>query len=123
MKYSTWKRIGHIYYRYTPTYGTPVIYMYSYNLISPLQSKNARFIYKIEINECFIHIKCTKVINYYIINSIFSFSIVNCRLPDAWSGRWFQSGIANAVLIDNKSIEGKGTCYESSGDKFLFVEK
>ncbi|OXA40423.1 hypothetical protein Fcan01_24631 [Folsomia candida] len=48
---------------------------------------------------------------------------MNCRLPDAWSGKWFQSGIPNPVLIDSKSIEGKGTCYEMMGDKFLFVEK
>jgi hypothetical protein len=47
----------------------------------------------------------------------------NCRLPESWKGKWFQSGIPNPILIDSKSIEGKGTCYESSGDKFLFVEK
>ncbi|CAL8089133.1 unnamed protein product [Orchesella dallaii] len=47
----------------------------------------------------------------------------NCRLPDSWKGRWFQSGIPNPILIDTRFIEGKGTCYESSGDKFLFVEK
>lgn len=45
----------------------------------------------------------------------------NCFLPESWKGRWFQSGVSSPILIDSKSMAEKGTCYERSGDKFLFV--
>lgn len=48
---------------------------------------------------------------------------VNCKLPESWKGRWFQSGIQNPIVIDRMFIEGKGTCYEMEEDKYLFVEK
>ena len=56
-----------------------------------------------------------------------SSSLINsssgCRLPEPWKGKWFQSGVQSPLEIKARSMETKGICYESSGDKFLFVEQ
>jgi len=47
----------------------------------------------------------------------------NCRLPEGWKGKWFQSGLnQHSITIDGKSIGSKGICTESSADKFLFYD-
>ncbi|KAF2883750.1 hypothetical protein ILUMI_22414 [Ignelater luminosus] len=47
-----------------------------------------------------------------------------CTFPEAWSGRWFQSGIPNPVLINRTHIETKGECYEQGDDtKYLVYDR
>ncbi|KAF4516763.1 hypothetical protein B566_EDAN004602, partial [Ephemera danica] len=46
-----------------------------------------------------------------------------CRFPEAWSGRWFQSGVTQLLAINASLIETKGSCVENDGDKFILEDK
>ncbi|XP_029158756.1 uncharacterized protein LOC114931019 isoform X1 [Nylanderia fulva] len=42
-----------------------------------------------------------------------------CTFPEEWYGRWFQSGIADLVIVNGSEITSKGVCRDRIGDKFL----
>ncbi|KAF4516761.1 hypothetical protein B566_EDAN004600 [Ephemera danica] len=46
-----------------------------------------------------------------------------CRFPEAWSGRWFQSGVTQLLAINASLIETKGSCVENDGDKYILEDK
>ncbi|XP_039295672.1 uncharacterized protein LOC111057455 [Nilaparvata lugens] len=46
----------------------------------------------------------------------------SCTFPEDWAGRWFQSGV-RTVIINSTSIQYKGNCIQSEGDKFLIEDK
>ncbi|KAF4516758.1 hypothetical protein B566_EDAN004597 [Ephemera danica] len=45
-----------------------------------------------------------------------------CRFPEAWSGRWFQSGVTQLLAINASLIETKGSCVENDGDKYILED-
>ncbi|GAU93972.1 hypothetical protein RvY_05822 [Ramazzottius varieornatus] len=50
-----------------------------------------------------------------------------CRLPTAWDGQWFQSGIPGVISINETSMTSKGDCLqhkaEKYSDKYLFLDR
>ncbi|XP_077285540.1 uncharacterized protein LOC143910818 [Arctopsyche grandis] len=47
----------------------------------------------------------------------------SCTFPSKWSGRWFQSGVTQQIVIEGDRLSSKGKCLSSEGDKFLLVDE
>lgn len=53
----------------------------------------------------------------------FLFLQAGCTFPSKWSGRWFQSGVTQQIVIEGDRLSSKGKCLSSEGDKFLLVDE
>ncbi|XKL62831.1 hypothetical protein PGB90_002664 [Kerria lacca] len=45
-----------------------------------------------------------------------------CSFPKEWSGKWFQSGLQQSVVVNTSHIELKGICVEKDGTERFLIE-